>query len=330
MYRTWTATSAVSSSVTVVATGLATKLGFLTQPSNTTSGTAFAVQPVVSVRDAGGNLVQTSTALITLTLTTPGGATLTCSISTSRIAVAGVAAFSGCAVNTAGSYTLTATSPLLTSAMSTTFTVAGPAARLAFTASPSNSTGGTVFATQPVVVVQDSAGRTVTNNTSPVALSITTPKETVLTCTANPQNANSGIATFAGCNIKKKGTYTRTASSGTLTSAVSSSFTIAAGAATSLAFTTNPSGSTGGTPFSTQPAVTVQDSVGNTVNGSNPVTLSITTPAGAVLSCTANPKNSSSRVANFAGCKIDKPGTYSLTATAIGLVSAVSTSFIST
>jgi hypothetical protein len=48
----------------------------------------------------------------------------------------------------------------------------------------------------------------------------------VLTCPAT--SAVAGIATFSGCSIDKVGTYTLTASSGSLTAAISSSFAIVA------------------------------------------------------------------------------------------------------
>ena len=49
----------------------------------------------------------------------------------------------------------------------------------------------------------------------------------VLTCTANPKAAVSGIATFAGCKISKAGVgYTLTATSSGLALATSSSVTI--------------------------------------------------------------------------------------------------------
>jgi hypothetical protein len=74
--------------------------------------------------------------------------------------------------------------------------------------------------------------------------------------------------------------------------------------------------------------VTVQDAGGNTVTTSTaPVTLTITTPAGAILTCTANPKNAAAGVDAFAGCKIDTAGTYTLTATASGVTAATSNSF---
>ncbi|MFN2519343.1 MAG: hypothetical protein ABR604_09955, partial [Jatrophihabitantaceae bacterium] len=103
--------------------------------------------------------------------------------------------------------------------------------------------------------------------------------------------------------------------------------TITVGAATKLGFTQQPNGSTGGVAFGTQPKVAIQDAGGNTVTtDSSSVTLALTTPAGATLGCTANPTAAAGGIASFAGCKIDKAGTYTLTATDGALTSAVSNS----
>jgi hypothetical protein len=72
--------------------------------------------------------------------------------------------------------------------------------------------------------------------------------------------------------------------------------------------------------------------LGNTVTTSTAnVTLAITPAtgtAGAVLTCTANPKAAVAGIATFAGCKIDKAGIgYTLTATSAGLTSATSAAF---
>jgi hypothetical protein len=101
---------------------------------------------------------------------------------------------------------------------------AGAATQLAFTTSPSTPTAeNTVFATQPKVTVQDAWQNTAATNTSSVTL---TPSGSTLTCTANPKAAVAGVVTFAGCKMKTAGTYTLTATDGTLTSVLSSSFTI--------------------------------------------------------------------------------------------------------
>jgi hypothetical protein len=76
---------------------------------------------VVTVEDAGGNVVTGDTSLVTLAITAgsgTSGATLTCTADPVN-AVAGVATFSGCIINLAGSnYTLKTTDGALTSATS--------------------------------------------------------------------------------------------------------------------------------------------------------------------------------------------------------------------
>ena len=316
--------SAVSSSITI-SVGSAAKVGFTTQPSDSTGGTAFGTQPVVAVEDAGGNTVTTASSAVTLALTTPGGATLSCTANPQG-AVAGVATFAGCKIDVAGTYTLTATDGVLTSGQSSSLTIAvGPAAKLAFTTQPSDSTGGTAFGTQPVVAVEDAGGNTVTSDTSAVTLALTTPGDATLSCTANPETAGAGVATFADCSIDLAGTYTLTASDGSLTPATSSSTTVSVGSEAKVAFTTQPSDSTGATAFGTQPVVAVEDAGGNTVTSdTSSVTLAITSPGDATLSCTTNPETAVAGVASFAGCNIDLAGTYSLTATDGTLDSAVS------
>ena len=325
VFRSWTAQSVASSSVVVV---VADHLVFTTQPSGGTGGTALGTQPVVAVQDAGGNTVATDASTVTVALTSPGGAALSCSTNP-KAAVAGVAAFAGCKVDKAGTYSLTATDGSLTSAVSSSFTITpGVAGKLLFSTQPSSGTGGTALGTQPTVTVQDAFGNTVTSDTSSVTLALTTPGGATLACTGNPRAAVAGVATFSGCRVDLPGSYTLTATDGALTSAVSSSFTITVGTAAKLGFSTQPGGGTSQTAFGAQPVVTVQDAGGNTVASStSAVTLALTTPGGATLACTANPKAAASGVATFAGCKVDKAGTYTLTASGTSLTSAVSTSF---
>ena len=77
---------------------------------------------MVTIQDAAGNTVTTGTSPVTLTLTTPDGATLTCDTNPTT-AVAGIARFTGCAIDKAGTYTLTATDGKLTSATSSDVTI---------------------------------------------------------------------------------------------------------------------------------------------------------------------------------------------------------------
>jgi len=311
-------TPAISASL-VTTTGAAAKLGFTTQPSASTGGINFTTQPVVSVQDLGGNTVTTSTSGVTLSITTPAGATLGCTNNGPVAAVAGVATFAGCDINLAGTYTLHAVAGTLTPGTSATLAITvGPAARLAFTTQPVGSTGGVAFATQPVVTVQDAGTNTVTTDASVVTLAITAPAVgATLTCTPtspNAQTAVAGVATFVGCSIDRNSTHTLTATDAALAAPESSAVVTAIGPAAKLGFTTQPSASTGGVNFTTQPAVSVQDLGGNTVTTNiSGVTLSITTPGGATLGCTNNgPVAAVAGVATFAGCDIDVAGTYTL------------------
>jgi hypothetical protein len=159
----------------------------------------------------------------------------------------------------------TTASALSTSALDT-YVVVHNAAKLVFTiAASATATSDTALATQPVVTIQDAAGNTTTTNTSSVTLTLTTPAGATLTCATNPTPAVTGIARFTGCAIDKAGTYTLRATDGSLTSTVSSSITITAGAPDKLAFTTAASATaTSDTALATQPVVTIQDAAGNT------------------------------------------------------------------
>ena len=262
--------------------GAATKLAFTTQPAGGMAGTPFPSQPIVAVEDANGNTVTTSTASIKLVIgTNPSSGTLT--INTNPLSAAnGVATFSGVSINNNGNgYTLTASSSGLTGATSNLFNITGPATQLVFTTQPSGGTGGTAFGTQPVVTVEDADGNKVTTSSASITLAITSGTGTsgaTLSATTNPLAASSGVATFSGVSINMAGTgYTLTATSSGLTPATSSPFTITVGPAAQLAFTTQPSGGTGGTAFGTQPVVTVEDAGGNKVTTSTAsITLAIT------------------------------------------------------
>lgn len=68
----------------------------------------------------------------------------------------------------------------------------------AFATSPSSSTGGTAFAPQPAVTVQDASGNTVTSSGASVDLSITTPGGATLTCTDDPKGSRIGCGHVCG------------------------------------------------------------------------------------------------------------------------------------
>ena len=268
--------SATSAPFSVMA-GPPTHILFSTEPSNAIGGSAFVNQPVITIQDAGNNTVTADTQAIALTIQSGPGALSGCSATT----MAGVATFSGCSITTAGTYTLAATNPGDNlNATSSSFAVGtGVPNQLAFTTEPGSATGGTAFAAQPVVTIEDPGGNTVTTATSTVTLAIGSGPGTLSGCAAT---TTAGVASFSGCSINTAGSHTLMATDASLTAATSNPFNVAVGTGTHLAVTTSPAGATGGTAFVTQPVVAVEDAGNNIVTANtSTVTLSITaaTPA---------------------------------------------------
>ena len=203
-----------------------------------------------------------------------------------------------------------------------------PATHLKFTTQPSpTATGGTDFDTQPSVKVLDDAGATVGTDTSDVTLSITGPAgDATLVCHVGIATAVAGLATFAGCEIDKVGTYTLTATADGLASAESTTVDVSLGPADHLAFTNTAFAPTvSAALLAPQPVVRVFDAGGNVITGINPITLSVT-QVGATVTCTNNTVATAASIAEFAGCRLTgSAGSYTLHA-AIGVSSVTGTS----
>ena len=184
---------------------IATHLAFTTEPGDAGVGISLAAQPVVTVENAQGDTVTTDTGSVTIALTGgPGGAQLTCTGGLTVAEVSGVASFSGCSVDMAGTYTLTASDGSLPWSASASFTVGtiGPPAQLAFTPSPGSAARNAQLSPQPVVSVEDSSGNVVGTDSSAVTISLNGPG--TLTCTGAGHltvNAVNGVATFSGCSV---------------------------------------------------------------------------------------------------------------------------------
>jgi trimeric autotransporter adhesin len=318
----------------------ATGPSFVTQPGGGAPGAVWGQQPIVAIK-TGNNTVESATGSITLSITGgtgAAGAVLTCSSTTVNL-VAGVATFSGCKINLAGTgYRLTATWSAGGTDTSNPFniTASGTATKLGFTVQPARGTPSAALAVQPTVAVQDAGGATVTGGSATtVTLSLgANPGAAALTCSGGTSKATvNGVAAFTGCRVDKVGVgYTLVATATGLTAATSTLFDVA----DRLAFTTQPAGASGGVAFTTQPVVAVRAGTSNTATHDNgtTVTLSIksgTGAAGAVLTCTGGlSKVVTAGVAAFSGCKIDKASPtspanpYVLVATATGLTSAES------
>jgi hypothetical protein len=340
----------------LAAAGPGTQMVFTTQPiGGVTYGANLSAQPVVEIRNASGVVVTSGgdeTAAVTLTLLAPtvgGPGVLACGTNPLS-AVAGVATFAGCKVNTnSGSgYKLRATATLnsvTVTADSAAFTInSADPTKVVFSTSPSSSTGGIAFPTQPVVQVQDAASQIAVQYGGTVALAIANNAGPggILTCTGgNSKAVTNGSSTFAGCAIDKIGTgYTVSANAGGssgLTADTSAAFNITLGAAAKLLFTQQPVGDVGvGIALTTQPKAAVTDAGGNVQTGdaASQITLAIksgtpTVGGPGALACTTNPVTVVAGVATFAACKInnDTGAAYQLHATSGSLTAADSTAF---
>ena len=315
-------------SVTTGPQSSASQLAFVQQPSNTASGVAIAPFVAVCVEDSNGNMVTTSSATVSLAISSNQSKGTLSGMQTVN-ATDGVATFSDLSINKAGSgYALKATSSGLTGATSTSFDVtAGAAAKLVFTVQPSNTAATSNIAPSLVVIVQDANGNTVTSSTAPITLALgTNPSDGTL---SGPliRNAVSGVATFSNLSVDMAGTgYTLTASSSGLTGATSTAFSILE---TKLVFTVQPGNTAATANIAPALVVIVQDANGNTVTSSTAaITLAIgTNPSGGALSGTTT-VSAVNGVATFSTLSIDKAGTgYILKATSNGLIGGTSTVF---
>ena len=307
-----------TSSAFDITVGPAAKLAFTTQPGGGTPGTAWAIQPVVTIQDAGGNTITTATDAVTLAIGTNAGPGGVLTAPTSPLsAISGVATFTGVKIDLTGSgYTLIASSGTLTAATSDPFNIAGAATKYIVTSSDYSPKAGTIVTiTAQLADASDItvgiAGKTVTWSKSDLVNgSFSAP--TSATDASGIATVNFTVHTVSGTATTVTATddTTPTALTGT-----STSITTVANDASKLAFTTQPGTGTGGSNLSTQPVVTVEDQYGNKIPGAvNIITLDITTPAGATLSATTNPLAATAGVATFAGVSIDKVGTgYTLT-----------------
>jgi hypothetical protein len=251
-----------------IASGTASKLAFCwgtaigcpsTPPATITGGVPFSTQPTIRVQDAAGNTVVTdNTTVVALSIaagtpTSGGPGTLTCTGGNSMTVTAGVATFSGCAIDKPGvGYKLNAnSSPVLTPAQSNAFNVvAGPATKLTFIAQPpATASSGTAFPGPVQVAITDAGGNVITSGiTATIALSIgTNPGGGSLSCTGgNSATTVNGVATFNGCAITGSGngytllaTATSTTPTTTLTPATSTPINVTSVGA-SISISTSP------------------------------------------------------------------------------------------
>ncbi len=232
----------------------------------------------------------------------------------------GLATFAGLTVDLAGNHTLVAQSTGVSLVTSPTFVIAPGAARtLTFTTQPTSAAAGATLSPPVRVRVTDAFGNGVAGTPVNVAMTDGTP----LTGTVSATSNTAGFATFGTLSSTVAGPHTLTASSGSLTPAVSASFTVTSGGVASLAFVSQPADARAGTTLSPAPRVRVSDVYGNRVSGS---TITLTLTGGGTLAGSVTMASDSEGVATFADLMMDRAGSHTLVASS-GTVSTTSAAF---
>jgi hypothetical protein len=287
VYRSWTAASAASGSVTVVLPA-SNQLSFVQGPVNATAGTAISPAVTVSVQSAG--LVPVAGVPVTLSLgNNPGAGTLSGTV-TASTNLLGVATFSNLSIDKAGTgYSLTATSSGLAPASSGAFSITPAAAKtLQITTAPVSGTASATANLGPITVQRvDAFGNLVTAGNLAVGLSSSASGTGVFSAstggpavtTVTIPSGSSAVSFRYGDT--KAGTPTLTASSTGLTSATQTA-TVTAGAAAKLAVISAPlEGTVSGTAALGSVTIQRQDTFGNpTTMGSTTVLLATSSGTG--------------------------------------------------
>jgi hypothetical protein len=198
------------------------------------------------------------------------------------------------------------------------------ASRLVFAQQPGNVTAGNKINPSVTVDIEDSDGDVVTSDNSSVTISIAGGPGTLggtLTVTAV-----NGVATFSNLSLKTAGSYTLKVVDGSLVGTTSSSFSVAAAAASQLIFVQQPSSATAGRVISPAVAVELEDQFGNVAStDTSDVTLAVATGLSSLSGTTT--VAAVNGVATFKNLSITTSGTYTLNATDGSLTRAISSSF---
>ncbi|HEX4561108.1 MAG TPA: Ig-like domain-containing protein, partial [Gemmatimonadales bacterium] len=148
--------------------------------------------------------------------------------------------------------------------------ISGGATHLVFSVEPTTATAGVGIAPTVHVSALDANNNVSTAFTGSISLAIgTNPGGGTLLGTTS-KSATAGVATFPGIRIDPAGAgYTLTASASGVAGATSTAFNIVAAPPASLGVASQPSAAAvNGVAFAQQPAIQIQDSVGNPVSQS--------------------------------------------------------------
>ncbi|MBK9690146.1 MAG: hypothetical protein IPO73_00345 [Gemmatimonadetes bacterium] len=299
--------SGVVSSTVQIGAGAPTTIAVAVQPSATArSGVALATQPVVQLRDSTGNNVALPGIAITANVSAGGTLAGTVTVNTNA---SGAAPFTGLAlIGAAGDYTLSFTSPGLTTGTSNVVALgAGLPAQLTLAVPvPAAAQSGLTFTTAPVLQLRDSVGNPLAQSGVTIVASLASGAGGNLRGTLQVPTDAAGQATFGNLNLFGPiGSYTlrfagNAASS--IDTLVATPTTLSAGVAAKLLLSTAPSAvAQNNVALAQQPVVTVADSANNPVLvAGTQVTAAVATGAPALVGTVTVP-TSAAGVATFSG-----------------------------
>ncbi len=290
------------------------------------AGSAVAIAPAISVKDAGGAGI--AGVSVTFSVLTGGGAVATGTALTSATGIATPGSWTLGTV--AGANSLSAVIGSVTQMFTATGTPGAPF-RVRFTSSPAGTytnLAGTTLAPSVSANVLDANGNVATPGSTTIRLALIGPAGTASLDGTTSLASVAGVAAYGSLKASApSASYRLVASATGLASDTTAAFTVL-GPPAKLAFVAQPATAASSV---TLPIVTVavQDAAGTTLSAaSNSVALAIgANPGGASLSggAAASPV---AGIASFTGLSLNKAGTgYSFTATSTGLTSAVSGAF---
>ncbi|MBL8921098.1 MAG: Ig-like domain-containing protein [Myxococcaceae bacterium] len=207
--------------------------------------------------------------------------------------------------------------------------VSGSVTRLAFLQQPMDTVAGNTFAPPLRVALQDDSGATVTRATGAVRLTLMQAGAAATLAGTTLGMAQAGVATFTDLSVARAGQgYRLVATAGTLT-ATSAPFSISAAAAASLVFTTQPAAGVAGQPLTPAPVVELRDRFGNAVVSEPTLTI---TPLSATMGrcppAMTTMVMATRGAATLSALSLSCADTWTLAASATGLTSATSASFV--
>jgi hypothetical protein len=201
--------SGATSGTVNVTVGPASQLSVTIQPSSSAmNGAPFAQQPVIQLRDVGGNAVSRSGVAVTAAIAS-GGGTLG-GTATATTNAAGVATFADLSITgLVGSKTLGFSAPNLSGATSAAIALtAGPATQLGIIVQPSSQElSGIPISRQPVIQIQDASGNAVAMTGIVVTATLNSGPGTLGGNVAVSTNS-AGTAAFSSLVITGSGVYT--------------------------------------------------------------------------------------------------------------------------